>query len=342
MRARMWRWLTSRLLGFALGSAILLLILGSIDCGGAGPGPSVVRVGSSLIGERTVEHWTTVITRGAIVANVAAPELSSRQQAVALLISAYQLIEEASSVDLRPPHAQIAQTVEQQERSMPGGPSEFKELLSTSGETRADVEFEARAHWAASALARRLTALVERRSKAQVTSGAVARFYRAHATRYHLRERRYYDLIERIPSKAAATALAKRVGTGRRFSERASKERPFRPATFAGLPGQGVVYRAVFAAKVGVLTGPLPLQGAYALFVLRRIDPARVQPLAEVRRLIERRLLTAAERRTRALAIKDFRRRWVARTDCKLGYVVQKCKQYVGPDTPERDPFAGY
>jgi hypothetical protein len=324
-------------------SAALQVALVSIGCGSAQPRPSVVRVGGTSIDKRSVDHWAAVFARGAIVANVAAPaQQSPRQQALSLLIASNWLIGEASRAGSRPSHRQLMRIVEQQERSMPGGPPEFKETLSTSGETLADVEFEARARWAASVLARRLGSIVERQSKAEVSSEAVARFYRAHAARYHLRERRYYDLIERLPSRAVATALAKRVGTGRRFAERASKERPFRPRTFAGLPGQAVAYRAVFAAKVGVLTGPLSLQGAYALFVLRRIDPTRVQPLSEVRGSIERRLLDSAERRARAQAIDAFRRRWVAQTDCRPGYVVQKCRQHVGPSAPERDPFAGY
>lgn len=319
----------------------MVAMLGTIGCGGA-PSPTVVRIGDVSIDQRSVDHWSSAIARGAVVPNAAGPREAPRQQALALLISANWVIGEASRLGLRPSRAELVQTIERQERSLPSGLTEFKELLSASGETHADVELEARARWAAAKLAARLTSTVAELAKAQVSSAAVAGFYRAHAARYHLRERRYYDLIERIPSSAAASALAKRLGSGQRFAEDASKERPFRPTTFAGLPAQGVVYRAVFAAKVGVLTGPLPLQGFYALFVLRRIDPARVQSLAEVRGSIERVLLASAERRVRAQILTDFDRRWLAQTDCHPGYVVQKCRQYLGPRETEREPFAGY
>lgn len=320
----------------------LSLAIGAIGCSGAEPGPAVVRVGRAAIDEQTVGHWASAISRGAIVANVAASGESARGQALALLIYSHWLIGEAESRGLRPSRRQLERLIGAQERAMPNGHDEFEKLLAASGETLADVEFEARARWAAETLAVRLDETVKRRSRAQVSSAAIASFYRMHAARYHLRERRYYDLIERLPSRAAATALARKLGTGARFAARSSKERPFRPRTFAGLPGQRTVYRAVFAAKVGVLTGPLPLQGAYGMFVLRRIEPPRVQSLAEVRAAIERQMLASAERRARAQLIGSFRKRWIARTDCRGGYVVQKCRRYPGPFKPEHDPLAGF
>ena len=324
-------------------AAALLIAVGVLGCGGGGSrSPMVARVGSVSIDKRTVAHWASIIGRGAIVSTVVDPEQPPSRQALALLIYSHWLVGEASRAGQRPSRQALERMVRRQERSMPGGASEFKELLSSSGETLADVEFEAKARWCAVTIARRLDSLATNRAKREASAAAVARFYRVHLARYRLRERRFYDLIERIPSKVKALALARRLGTGPQFAEKASKERPFRPTNFAHLPGQAVVYRAVFAAKVGVLVGPLPLQGAYALFVLRRIAPPRLQTLAEVRAAIERRLLATAERQTRTRWLESFRRRWTASTDCRPGYVVQKCRQYTGPATPERDLLAGY
>lgn len=328
----------------ALSGSVLvpILVLGVLGCGSADPNPVVVRVGPSQISERTVGHWASAIARGAIVADVADAEQSPIRQALAFLIYSHWLIGEASRVGLSPSRQQLERLVRTQEQSMPNGRTEFLDMLATSGERLADVEFEARARWTARRLMATFDAAAEKRARVAVSDAAVARFYRSHAARYHLRERRYYDLIERLPSKADAARLVKRLGSGKRFAARASKEQPFRPRTFAGLPGQGVVYRAVFAAKVGVLTGPLPLQGAYALFVLRRIEPPRVQPLSDVRWEIERYLLDAAERRARAQVIDGFHARWISQTNCHKGYVVQKCRQYTGARMPEEDPLASF
>jgi foldase protein PrsA len=332
-----------RFAGLRVGAA-LVLAAGVAGCGGGGGNgnPTIARVGSASIDKRAVAHWASIIGHGAIVSTVADAKQPAELQALTLLIYSHWLIGEASEAGQRPTRQELERVVQQQERSMPRGPAEFKELLSTSGETVADTEFEAKARWCAVALARHLRSLAASQGKQQASPAAVSRFYRMHIDRYRLRERRFYDLIEGIPSRATASALARRLGTGPRFAVKASKERPFRPKTFADLPGQATVYRAAFSAKVGVLVGPLPLQGAYALFVLRRIERPRLQALAEVRATIEHRLLTTVERRARARWLESFRRRWTARTDCRPGYVVQKCRQYRGLVAAEYVPLADY
>jgi hypothetical protein len=311
-------------------------------CGGDGTGPTVVSVGGLAIGQHSVEHWTSVIARGAVVANVFGSQQSPRQQALTLLVNSDWLIAEALRSGLRLSKRQLARIVAAQKQATPNGPGEFHSMLAATGETQADVEFEATARWAASALARKLADTAEERARAEVTPAIVARFYRRHIAAYHRRERRFYDLHEYIPTRARALALKKKLGSRQRFAEGANKEKPFRPTSFKNLPGQAVAYRAVFAAKVGVLTGPLPLQGQWCLFVIRRIEPARLQPLSEVRGAIEAKLLAQARTRTRTALIAAYRARWTARTDCRPGYVVQKCRQYTGRRKPEGEPFAGY
>jgi hypothetical protein len=171
----------------------------------------------------------------------------------------------------------------------------------------------------------------------------VTSFYRTHIARYHVPERRYYDLYEQIPKRREAVALARKLSSGEPAGQRPNKEKPFRPRDFRNLPGQAITYRAVFAAKkLDVVVGPLPLQGAWCLFILRRIVPARLQPLSEVRQSIEQQLRAPLQRRERTRLIAAYRQRWLARTDCRPGYVVQKCRQFRGPRMPEPEPFSGF
>jgi hypothetical protein len=103
-------------------------------------------------------------------------------------------------------------------------------------------------------------------------------------------------------------------------------------------PENRAITRAIFAAKPGVLVGPMLLNNLYAVFEVTQILPRVVQPLARVQSSIETRLAEEQKRRTLAKFIKTRRSKWTARTDCHPGYVVQKCKQYSGPKEPE-DPF---
>ncbi|HXP36456.1 MAG TPA: peptidylprolyl isomerase [Solirubrobacteraceae bacterium] len=320
----------------------VVVIGGFCGCAGDESNPVAVRVGKQAIGKEDVDHWASVIARGALVAGELDPQQSPRRQALSMLIDARWLIGEALRSGLRLSSSTLARLVKEHKNAISGGPGGFKALLAQSGETEADVEFEVTARWAALALAQRLARSVEQRAGAEVPATEVASFYHAHLADYYHREQRFYDLQESIPSRAQAVALAKKLGNGARFGIDASKEKPFRPLSFEHLPGQAVAYRAVFAAKVGVLTGPIPLQGHWCLFVIRRIVPAGVQPFSAVRDSIERKLLAEPRRRARTQLVDAYRRRWLSQTDCRPGYVVQKCRQYTGPRAPESAPFAGY
>jgi hypothetical protein len=303
----------------------LLLVTG---CDSASPGPIALRVGGAPVSVRTVEHWSSVIERGAIVPNLTGEaHPAPRRQALAFLIAAAWLAGEARRDDLELSHRKLEGLIAGG-KGFPGG-----------GETRADFELEAGARWAASVLKGRMSELSQRRAKAALSDGAIMSFYRAHIASKRLPERRRYDLVEGIDSFAAAERL-RTLGAGSRFSARAAQEHPFRPPAFVGARGQ--FYRAVFSARVGVLMGPLPLDRRYALFVLRRIEPPGAEPLSRARGRIDQTLYERGLARARSQLEGEYRRRWTLQTDCLPGYVVQKCKQYGGGQAPERDPFAGF
>jgi len=320
----------------------LLAALAVAGCGGAAPSPAVVRVGAAAISKASLDHWTAAIAHGAVIANPSSsPDQPAREQALSFLISAQWLLGEAARQGVAPSSARVEQALAERKESTPGGSGEFQKMLTASGQTVSDVGFETKVRSAAAALEQRTQVLADRLAKAGVSAAEVEAYYHAHLAAYRHRERRDYDLIERIKSAAAARAIAKRLGPGRRFAEAAVKESPSRPRKFDAPNGKGTVFRAVFAAKVGVIVGPIPLDHEYSLFVLRHVAPARVQPLAEVRGSIERRLLAAHRKDALARLLAAYEQRWTARTDCRRGYVVQKCKQYAGARTAEEDPFGG-
>lgn len=324
-------------------AVVLLAVTGLSACGG-GPSPSAIRVGDTSIGIRTVQHWTSIITRGALVANLTGSQQpTARQQALTFLIGSAWLEGEAARDGMKPTREQVAHLVEEQRDLDPNGPAGFKATLAETAQTLEDVEAEARARLAAGRLARRLAVAVDRYARARVGEREVTGFYRAHIARYQLRERRYYDLYEQIPTRAQAVALARKLASGARIAQNPNKESPFRPRDFRNLPGQAIAYRAVFAAReTNVIVGPLPLQGQWCLFILRRIVPARLQPLSDVRKSIERQLRAPLQRSERTRLIAAYARRWGAQTDCRPGYVVQKCRQFKGPRRSEPEPFGGF
>lgn len=340
----------SRCLGVRLAqgpvAAFAIAILAALSltaCGKAHPSPTVIRVGSIAIDKRSVDRWTTAIARGATPPSLSSsPQEPSRQQALAFLIGSSWELAEASNLGLVLSRSQLQDRLRAREESVPNGRAEFRAALAAFGENVADVELESRVAWARDAVREHLTRLANMLARRSTNDAAIARYYSTHRAHYRRAERRYYDLIERIDSKAKATRIARRLGSGRRFAAQATKESPSLLPGIFGLPrNEGAVLRAVFSARVGVLVGPLKLRGRYAIFVLRRIVRARVQPLSEVRRSIAAHLYARNQRDAYTSLVARYANRWLARTDCKRGYVVQKCRQFNGRQAPEGEPFAG-
>jgi foldase protein PrsA len=306
---------------------------------GRGASPTAVAIGSIVVSERSVEHWAHVIARGAAPPNpVSSPLRPPRQQAISLLIGARWVLAEAATLGLRLSRGQARSLLHAREAAAPG--ISFRAGLSAVGEDLSDVEFETRIAWALHEVRSRMLDRAQQRAARRVGNRVIAAYYAHHISSYSHSERRFYDLIERIPSKARARDLARRLGSGPRFAASAVKEAPLVTARSFRLPeGEGAVLHAVYSARVGRLVGPLRLRGQYALFVLRRIERANVQPLAEVRRWIASRLVVRFRRIEYEHLLEGYERRWKSRTDCRPGYVVQQCKQYRGPEGSDAEPF---
>lgn len=169
------------------------------------------------------------------------------------------------------------------------------------------------------------------RGEPPVSANLLVSYYRAHRGRFLIPERRYLD-IENLKTPAQALAIKREVqaGAGASFTRGILHEVIEQPSPVSYDPAEQAARRVILAARPHVLTGPV-FTGEYSLFEVTRIIPARYRSFARVRGAIASQLV--AQRRRTALSrfIREWRRRWIARTDCLPGYVVQKCRQYAGP-----------
>jgi len=303
-------------------------------CGSASRGPVVASVDGGAIHARAVEHWGGVLARGGIV--MGASRLaggSPRARAVGFLVASRWLAGQASEQGLRIPESDVQSRLEELKQAVPGGDSAFADSLHGAGETVADVELEIKTELARSSLRQALAA-----RPSAVEEGEVERYYRENRARYLVPEHRQIDIVENLTSPAAARALARRIGTGPRLARIAYHENVERPRNYSTNGDKAAVERAIFSAKVGVLYGPMRLNHAYTLFVLRRVIPAAVKPLPRVRGAIVARLTARARKRALEAFTASYRSKWSARTSCRSGYVVPGCRQYAGSGVPD-GPF---
>jgi hypothetical protein len=316
---------------------------------GCGDSDIAVRVGASVITRPTVAHWIAAIAPEHAVPDP--PDYSScvarerqlappsawpglkrecqreyrtlEQKALDFLISSAWLAGTIAEDGLRISASEVAARL--RERPAPA---------IAEGGDRADRLLAARAELAEAKIRDGLA-----RSEHAVTGAQVVGYYRAHRSRFLIPEKRYLD-VENLKSLATAQRTKREVLAGHSASyfRGVLHELIEQPSREPSDPAEQAVRRVILAARPGKLVGPL-LNGEYSLVEVRRIVPARYKPLAQVRASIASSLAAEQHRATLSRFIIAWRKRWIAKTDCQPGFVVQRCRQYSGPMAAE-DPLA--
>jgi PPIC-type PPIASE domain len=307
----------------ALATAVLLLAAGG--CGGS-EGIVVARVGGAEIREPDVAHWARAIEHGATLGGAPAQlDDGPRKRALEFLISSRWLMREAAALGVSRSKAAVERVLS--ERRVANGTDEFAKTLSETGQTVDDVRLEIATELAGAAIDRELASRA-----ANVRRAEVDKYYERNRQQFAIPETRVVDLIEQLPSSAAASATLALVGGGPRFTRAGRREtlQRGRIAT-AGLLGKAAFVHAIFTARVGAVSPPMSLDHGWSAFVVRRIVPPVPVPLAAVRGEIVKRLVAERLRGLRGEFLSDYQAHWRARTSCTRGYVVPECRQYRGP-----------
>ncbi|HXD54020.1 MAG TPA: peptidylprolyl isomerase, partial [Solirubrobacteraceae bacterium] len=210
-------------------------------------------------------------------------------------------------------------------------------VVKASGRTQADANFEAEVNTALARLREMVTARQPRISSAELSS-----YYTRHRRQFWMPERREVEITNR--KSAAAAVAVRRAWSARRkvallakryWIERTSPPRHLSPAIRKDELETGPREHAIFSARPGVVTGPVRVRVDYVVFKVMKIEPGRYRSLAEVRGGLGLRLSRVRDQQALAAFIERWRTKWIERTSCSTGYVIQKCKQYRGPRTPE-------
>jgi foldase protein PrsA len=80
-----------------------------------------------------------------------------------------------------------------------------------------------------------------------------------------------------------------------------------------------------------VLSGPIKTPFGYYVFEVLSTAPGTQHALAQVKSTIKTLLVSQAEQKALSSFVKDFKKKWMAKTECRSGYVVPDCKSYKAP-----------
>jgi foldase protein PrsA len=143
-------------------------------------------------------------------------------------------------------------------------------------------------------------------------------------------------------TEAAAKSAKKEVESGKSFASVAKKVSIDPTSKASGGLLSGVVKgqeeksldAAIFSAKPNVLSGPVKTPFGYYVFEVKSSTPGSQQTLAQVEPAIKQQLTATQQQTALSTFVKNFKKKWKAKTDCRAGYVVADCKQYKEPKTP--------
>jgi hypothetical protein len=323
---------TGYLVSRLLPCAICCAAFGLGACAGDPRGPIVARVNGSTIGRGELDHWASAVDRGAKPGEALGLSLggSAREAALGFLIRA-RWLSAAAAVEGAPVSKETVARTLQERREVS---DEFGRELASKGQTLADAKLEIQAELSADAIRR----VLDKRA-ADVARREVLAFYRRHPRRFRLGEVRETELIEGLPNRALAAALVRQARSGARLSRRVTNYETLRLEPVPDRERAAALH-AIFTAPRG-LASLIRLDEEWAVFVVRRIFPARLASFAQARGSARAALVAQRRRLLAAQYLKAYRARWTAETSCRSGYIVQGCRQYRGRSRPEPDLFSG-
>jgi len=330
--------------------ALLVCVVGLAACGGSDPGnEAVAHVGPRVVTKATFAHWMQVLApqhmvpdppryvvcaaferrraarspESAVIGSCRRRYEALKQQTLEFLISSDWLIDAAADEGTSVTDAEVRWKLREKEETFPGGHGEFEESLAAIAHTKADVELEISSELAVANIEAHLS-----RKEPRVTQAELEAYYRHDIAHFEHAEQREFYIVENIKERPLAEAMRSQIVSGdARISSNALGEHLERPPD---MNDARTIVKAIFAARPGLVSAPIDVNGYYFLVEVRKVTPAQVEPFARARGAIQHTLTSEQRRRTLESYVSRWRNASIALTSCAPGYVVQQCKEYHG------------
>lgn len=259
-----------------------------------------------------------------------------KQQVLGFLISANWVIGEAEAQGVKVSDAEVHKQFNQIKSQQFPKEADFQKFLSSSGQTVSDLLLRVKLDMLSQKIQQKVTKDAGKKPSQQ----EIKSYYEAHKSQYGQPERRNI-LIILTKTQAQAEKAKKEIESGKSFSSvaKAVSIDPVSKAAGGSLPGvvkgqeQKALDEAVFKAKVNVLGGPIKTPFGYYVYEVKKTLPANQQPLSSVQSSIQQQLTAQKQQKALSEFVKNFRKKWEGRTECRSEYSVKDCKGYKAPTT---------
>ena len=263
---------------------------------------------------------------------------SLQQEVLGFLISSAWVLGEASSLGVKVSDKEVKKRFGQiKEQQFPKG-AEFEKFLASSGQTVSDLLLRVKLNLLSTKIQQKIT-----KSKSKVTQAQIAKYYKEHKDRFETPEKRSVNIVL-TKTEAAASKAKSEVSSGKSFAS-VAKAVSIDPVSKAhgGLLSEVVkgqeeqaLSNAIFSAKPNVLGGPVKTAFGYYIYEVKSVTPGSLETLAQAQPSVRSQLVATQQQSALSSFVKNFKKKWTAKTDCRKGYVVMDCKQYKAPKSPGR------
>lgn len=260
-----------------------------------------------------------------------------KTSALNFLIQAGWIIGQAEEMKISASTQEVEKTFNKLKKQQFPKQAEYEKFLKSTGFTTSDLLLRVKVQ---SVLTPKITAKVNKEASKHVTKAEAQKYYNEHKSLYGTPESRNL-LIVLTKHEAEAKSAKSEIESGKSFAS-VAKARSIDPVSKAKggelddvQQGQEekALSEAVFAAKVGKLSGPVKTPFGYYIFEVKKVNPGSTQSFSKVEATIKTTLGTERQQKKFAAFVKEFKKRWTAKTECKSEYMVELCKGYKAPKT---------
>jgi foldase protein PrsA len=260
---------------------------------------------------------------------------SLQQEVLGFLISSSWVLGEASSLGVKVSDKEVKKQFEKIKSQQFPKAAEFQKFLATSGQTVSDLLLRVKLNLLSSKIQQKIV-----KEKSKVTQAQIAKYYKNNPKRFGVAEKRNLLIIltktedqakkakQEIESGKSFESVAKRVSI-----DPTSKSNGGKLAGVVKGQEEKALDTAVFAAKKGALSGPVKTPFGYYIFEVQTITPGSQQTLKQAEASIKSQLTATQQQAALSKFVKDFKKKWMGKTECRAGYVVADCKSYKAPKT---------
>jgi foldase protein PrsA len=258
-----------------------------------------------------------------------------QSEVLGFLISSQWVLGEASSLGVSLSDSQVKKEFLKIKSEQFPKASEFERFLASSGQTVSDLLLRVKLNLLSQKIQKKVVA-----DKSKVTEAQIAKYYNENKARYGTPEKRNVRIIL-TKTEAQANSAKKEVESGTSFAS-VAKSKSIDPTSKANggllkevINGQEekALSEAIFSAKKNVLGGPVKTPFGYYVYEVLSTTPGSQQSLAQAKSTIKQQLISTGEQGALSKFVKEFKKKWLAKTECRSGYVVADCKSYKAPKT---------